>query len=204
MIASDHDDRFNKIYMENRRRGIRLAARIIENTAAYPALVGLEAEGIYNQALNKYYINGDHRDERDDHWPLLSHRIAQAALDAQKKAKRQKRVPLGRLVSMDELDKDGEPRADLTRLGPTELDQLLDKVAINEARAKAIMAADGNRLDASAVDAAYAYHAEKQTHREIAEEHKISEETARRRVTRGLQLLADQLHPYDCGRKDSP
>ena len=204
MTTSDHDDRFNKIYMENRGRGIRLAARIIENTAAYPALVGLEAEGIYNQALNKYYINGGHRDERDDHWPLLSHRIAQAGLDAQKKAKRQKRVPPGRLVSKDETDKDGEPLADLTRPGPTELDQLLDKVAISDALAKATMAADGNRADASAVDAAYAYHAEKQTYREIAEEHGMSEETARQRVKRGLQLLADQLQPYDCGRKDSP
>ena len=204
MTTSNDGDRFDKIYIANRGRGIRLAARFIKKTAKYPSLVGFEAEDIYDQALHKYYVDGAHCEERDDHWPLLHYRITQAGRDALKKAKRQKRVPPGPLVSKDETNKDGEPRTDLTHPGPTELDQLVDRVAIGDARAKATIAADGNVVDASAVDAAYAYHAEKQTHRDIAEEHGFSEETARRRVERGLQLLADQLQPDDCRRKDSP
>lgn len=193
MIASDHDDRFNKIYMENRRRGIRLAARIIENTAAYPALVGLEAEGIYNQALHTYYVEGGHLDETDDHWPLLHYRITQKGIDALKKAQAQKRMPPGPLLPKDETDRYGKPRHDLVHPEPTELDQVLDRAAISEAHAEAMIAVDGNKVDATALDAVYAYDMDNQTYGEIAEEHGFSEETARRRVERGRQLLADQL-----------
>lgn len=201
MTASDHDDRFNKIYMENRRRGIRLAARIIENTAAYPALVGLEAEGIYNEALHMYYVEGDYLNETDDHWPLLHYRITQKGLDALRAAKRRKRIPPGPLVSTDETDRDGEPREDLTRTGPTELDQALDRAAISEAHAKATIAADGNKVDATALDAVFAYDIDNETYREIAEEHGFSEETARRRVERGRQLLAYQLRRDYCNER---
>ena len=204
MTNSSDDDRFDEIYMANRDRGTRLAARFIKKMAQYPSLVGLEAEGIYDQALHKYYVDGTYREEHDDHWPLLHHRITQAGLDALKKAKAKKRIPTGRLVSRDETTRYGTPRHDLLREEPTELDQALNRAAISEARAKAIHAADGNRTDAQAVDAAYAYHAEKQTHQEIAGEQGISEETARRRVKRGTQLLADQLEADNSGRRDSP
>lgn len=200
MTTSDHEDRFNKIYMENRRRGMRRAARIIENTVKYPALVGLEAAGIYNQALHQYYIEGGHLKEIDDHWPLLHYRITQKGLDALKKAQAQKRIPPGPLVSKDETDKYGEPRSDLIRL-PTELDQVLDRAAISEAHARATIAADGNKVDATALDAVYAYDIDNQTYREIAEEHELSEETARRRVERGRQLLAEQLRRDHCNER---
>lgn len=194
MTTSSDDDRFDKIYIANRVRGVKLANRFVKATAKFPSLVGIGAEDIYDEALHKYYVSGAHREERDDHWPLLHFRITQAGRDALKKAMRQKRVPPGPLVSKDETNEDGEPCTDLTPPGPTELERLLDAVAIRDARARA---ADGNVVDACAVDAAYAYYVEQRTYRDIAEELESSEETARRRVERGLRLLADQLKPED-------
>lgn len=204
MNNSSDRARFEKIYLENRDRGIRLAARFIRKTSEFPSLVGLEAEGIYNEALYKYFSDGAHRNERADHWPLLHYRITQAGLDALKKAKARKRVPPGGLLPMDATNEEGEPHNDIAPPGPTDLDQALDRIAINDAHDEARIAADGNKADTSALEAAFAYDYGEQTYRDISEEHGFSDETARRRVKRGRKLLADQIQPDHSTQKDTP
>ena len=186
MTPADSNDVFARLYRLNRARGIRYAAaKIAGELKTNRHILGIEAEELYDEAMEQYFRDGEHLADRDDaeHERCINHRINQRYIHWLRRKHSQKRTIPGAAVELDAEradEDDGEVEPPDRRSQDAELSvDLEDQLA---------------RMDGKSRSAAVG-RARGDTYKEIGDAADVSEETARRWARAAAEQLADDSPP---------
>ena len=72
--TGDDEERFNRLYEQHRTNGIKYAAGLIAGpTRRNKHLLGVEAEELFDEAMELYYKANEHTRDHDEHEPHIKH-----------------------------------------------------------------------------------------------------------------------------------
>jgi len=183
----DSEERFRHVYMSHRTACIRYAARLMRGEAGTNVhILGVEAEEIYDEVMHRYYQDGEHLRDHDEHERNIKHRIKLRVISWLRKKSAARRTKPGQAVFLDApaRGRDGVSDEDAPRLDPPD-----PRAQDGEQRIDLTDALDRlpNPDDRTAAEA----RSRGDTYRQIAEQTGGSEENARQRVRRAAESLKD-------------
>src|SRR3954467_13534909 len=94
--SGEDEERFNRLYERYRTDGIKYAAGLIAGPMRRNKhLLGVEAEELFDEAMERYYKAKEHMRDHDQHEAYIKHRVYLVYIEWLRRERTQARRPPG-------------------------------------------------------------------------------------------------------------